>query len=332
MQIKHKLRNKELIHEIIEGNPKLDDDKEALCPDCGEATMESKEGGYQTCTACDWAEEDVDDLLDLDELVEKGVITKPEETDELIRLPAKGEEGKHKGHKIRWITVSAEKGIRGIYCITCKKIITYVFEKAKGWTMAKAKKWMKDNGKQVQATVEMCIVREADSKEALDEDLLATMLDLDYENRKVADALNDEDITKEEPKQTDREQGIMKELFDRTTEQLNRVEEELKSLKEGRVLSAKNRKLIQDALVGMEAAIPPLKTLLVATEPPQREEFELEVDKVDNKGKDVKDDPDMVDVDPDKLTGIIQEALKNNIDKIGEEIEKKIAKAKGKVG
>ncbi len=475
---------KKEIEKYIEIEDKKDD--KAVCPDCGEATMESKEGGYQTCTACEWVEENVDKtdnsadsfgflkakgegiytLEDGEEIEmgEKGVITKPEETDELIRLPAKGEEGKHKEHKIRWITVSAEKGIRGIYCIDCKKIITYVFEKAKGWTMAKAKAWMKDNEKQVEATIGICVKADTDF-EGMQE-----LLDRDEENRKIADVLNDKDILEleeksvipfkdtgiasegapwngpkevrdaevsdlkvmccwydsenadikgayklphhqasghkavwrgtaaamaallgarggvnvpsgdrrgiynhlvktyklfdkeppefkeyselefrdfgnweiqgnwndtlealKEDKPTEREQQIMRELFDRLTEQFNRVEEELKSLKEGRVLSAKNRKLIQDALVGMEAAIPPLNTLLTATEPPNREAFELDIDKVDNGGKDVKDNPDTVDIDPDKLAGIIQEVLKNNIDKIGEEIEKRISKMKGKV-
>jgi len=75
---------------------------------------------------------------------------KIEETEEYIRIPVKGEEGKHKGHKIRWITVSAKEGIRGIYCIDCKKIITFVFDKKKGWTLEKAKRWMREHGKDIE--------------------------------------------------------------------------------------------------------------------------------------------------------------------------------------
>ena len=74
--------------------------------------------------------EDISEDTWLDGELVEGVVLKPEETDEFIRLPVKGESGKHKGHKIRWITVSAKQGIRGIYCITCKKIITYVFDKS----------------------------------------------------------------------------------------------------------------------------------------------------------------------------------------------------------
>ena len=77
------------------------------------------------------------------------VVTKPEENDEYIRIPAKGEEGKHKDHKIRWIEVSRKEGIKGIYCIDCKLIITFVFLKDHGWTMAKAKKWMEEHDKAI---------------------------------------------------------------------------------------------------------------------------------------------------------------------------------------
>jgi len=553
------------VYEEIEDDWPLID---KICPECGELVMENREDGF-TCTSCEWDGEP--------DLILKRAISKIEETDEYIRIPAKGEEGKHKGHKIRWITVSAKEGIRGIYCIDCKKIITFVFMKDKGWTRAKALKWMADHGKLISEVVERwneimppekdndvwefleelielalageytppdkelegkivdgefiklkqttikglnklkekgyispqqfedailgtvkideydtgttkIRIRERDLyfnedglldgtgsgcdesgkgevieledgkdqpidkgvipfrdtgkadegapwngpkevREAEVSDLKVMCCWFDSENPdlkgayklphhqasghkavwraaaaamavlfgarggvnvpssdrrgiynhlvktyklfdkeppefreylpeelvcidiwvkdttvyKEAMKINDDKMPSwwdtiralQEPEQTDREQGIMKELFDRLTEQLNKVEEKLKSLKEGRVLSAKNRKLIQDALAGMEAAVPPLKTLLTATEPPQREEFELEVDKdskVDNGGKDVKDNPNMVDVDPDKLTGIIQEALKNNIDKIGEEIEKRISKMRGKVG
>lgn len=70
--------------------------------------------------------------------------TKPEETENYIRIPVPGEEDKHKEHKIRWITVSEPKGIRGIYCIDCKKIITYVFDKDK-WSMEEAQRWVDEH-------------------------------------------------------------------------------------------------------------------------------------------------------------------------------------------
>lgn len=70
---------------------------------------------------------------------------KIEETEDSIRIPVSGESGKHGDHKVRWITVSPKEGIKGLYCVDCKKIITYVFDKEKGWTVEKAKQWVKEH-------------------------------------------------------------------------------------------------------------------------------------------------------------------------------------------
>lgn len=73
-----------------------------------------------------------------------GAVQKPEETDNTIRIPVPGEAGKHEGHKIRYITVSDEKGIKGLYCIDDKKVITYVFNKDK-WNMERARAWVDEH-------------------------------------------------------------------------------------------------------------------------------------------------------------------------------------------
>jgi len=72
------------------------------------------------------------------------LITKPEETDETIRIPVPGEEGKHSGHRIRTITIDDKKGIKALYCGECKKIITYLFDKDK-WTMERARAWVREH-------------------------------------------------------------------------------------------------------------------------------------------------------------------------------------------
>ena len=70
-----------------------------------------------------------------------------QESDKNIRIPAKGEAGKHTGHEVRTVVVSASKGIKGLYCIEDKNIITYISAKNKGWTVAKTKKWMSEHNK-----------------------------------------------------------------------------------------------------------------------------------------------------------------------------------------
>jgi len=78
-----------------------------------------------------------------------GLLTRPEETENYIRIPVPGEEGKHRGHRIRTITLSEREGIKALYCVDCKVITTYLFAKEKGWTMEKAKQWVKDHLKKI---------------------------------------------------------------------------------------------------------------------------------------------------------------------------------------
>ncbi|MFC1709482.1 XkdF-like putative serine protease domain-containing protein [Candidatus Omnitrophota bacterium] len=75
----------------------------------------------------------------------------PEENDKNIRIPVAGEEGKHTGHKIRTIVISASEGIKALYCVTDKKNITYIFAKNKDWTMSKAKDWVEAHTKSLKS-------------------------------------------------------------------------------------------------------------------------------------------------------------------------------------
>ncbi|KKN28569.1 hypothetical protein LCGC14_0852990 [marine sediment metagenome] len=76
-------------------------------------------------------------------------VTKPEETDDQIRIPVKAEEGKHKDHPIRHITIDSKKGIKALYCIDDKVIITYLFDKDndENWTLASAQEWVDEHAK-----------------------------------------------------------------------------------------------------------------------------------------------------------------------------------------
>ncbi len=93
----------------------------------------------------------MDDVLGDKEIIpEIGIIvpnlvTKPEETDEFIRIPV--DTGNHEGHRIRTITISDSEGIKAIYCGTDKVVMTYLFAKDHDWTMAKARAWIKEHAK-----------------------------------------------------------------------------------------------------------------------------------------------------------------------------------------
>ncbi len=66
-------------------------------------------------------------------------ITKPEETDEFIRIPVRTCE------VTATIDISKKEGISALYCGKEKQVRTYLFRKDKGWTMDKAKAWVKEH-------------------------------------------------------------------------------------------------------------------------------------------------------------------------------------------
>lgn len=431
------MTEEEILSEII----KAEQITEEVCPKCEGSCARDSEGYY--CEHCEWVEHDEPEKNPIPIL--KRLITKPEEIGDNIYIPAKGQEGKHRGHKIRWITVSAKKGIRGIYCIDDKIIITYVFDKKKGWTVAKALKWMKDNGKEVETTINLCSEDEPNFQAIQD------LLDLDDENREFAETIEKDGDNNEETIEVDDDQELIDEQFEKRKDgkvkpleeligkrpdlqgnpsvwdvidaidvkinigiiphrnwvcdlypvkypngncvvcireretryflypytyddgeiefgeateleqtykpkrevpeeaktdelinQMGKLTDEIKSLKEGRVLSEKNRKLILNVLVAMEAVMPPLRSLLTATEPPKRDDFELvegdpdlyEIDgNTEGNGDDNvnNEDTKKLEIDTEQLTAIVQGVFKNNLEKIGEMVADRIAKAKGKV-
>jgi len=63
----------------------------------------------------------------------------PEETDKYIRIPVASCD------ITATIVISKDEGIKALYCGKDKKVATYLFQKNKGWTMAKAKKWVKEH-------------------------------------------------------------------------------------------------------------------------------------------------------------------------------------------
>src|SRR3990167_1532441 len=110
--------------------------------------------------------------------------TKPEETDEFIRIPV--DRGNHEGHRIRNIVISDKEGIKAIYCGTDKVVMTYLFLKAKGWDMEKARAWVKEHeGKSLN------IEHDISQQEIMDEiDYLGILIKNAGMNNEVADSLN----------------------------------------------------------------------------------------------------------------------------------------------
>jgi len=76
------------------------------------------------------------------------IITRPEETDEWIRIPVA------ECDVTATIDISKKEGIKALYCGEEKKVRTYMFDKRDpyNWTMAKAKKWVEEHKEPKQET------------------------------------------------------------------------------------------------------------------------------------------------------------------------------------
>ena len=69
-------------------------------------------------------------------------ITTPEETENYIHIPVR------ECKITATIDISPKQGIKALYCGKEKEIATYLFAKDKGWTMEKAKAWVKEHSKE----------------------------------------------------------------------------------------------------------------------------------------------------------------------------------------
>jgi len=89
-------------------------------------------------------------------------ITKPEETDEFIRIPVRSCE------VTATIDISKKEGISALYCGKEKQVRTYLFRKDHDWTMAKAKAWVKEHeGKSAHEISQEEIIDELDYLDSL---------------------------------------------------------------------------------------------------------------------------------------------------------------------
>lgn len=76
----------------------------------------------------------------------------PEITKSFIKLPAHNQQ---KGDKIVTITVSKSKGIKALYSVNRKVILTLLFDlnKRYGWTMKRAREWKQSHMSVIEATL-----------------------------------------------------------------------------------------------------------------------------------------------------------------------------------
>lgn len=114
--------------------------------------------------------------------------------------------------------------------------------------MEKAKKWMEDHGKEICGMLEHLQISSVESIQRF------CLL--------MIDEKHDDNLPKEEPKEPKTEKLIQR---------LEILADEIKDLKEGRVLSGKNLKLVKDCREQIRVVEELLDKLISATEPPKEE-------------------------------------------------------------
>jgi len=121
-------------------------------PSCPAALVEAYESGEIKTKSLkedvEYVIDKADEVAPVEDAAEDDIVTKPETTEKYHRIPI----GKCAGD-MRTVTVSKKDGIKGLYCLDSKKITTYLFDVEK-WTMAEAKKWIKDHNKEFDGIAE----------------------------------------------------------------------------------------------------------------------------------------------------------------------------------
>ncbi len=250
----------------------------------------------------DEEEKDSDDLNDK----EKEVVLKPEETDDYIRIPVRD------CKVTATITISADQGIKALYCGKIKKIRTYLFAKAKGWTMAKAKKWVADHGKEYD---------DIDIK------------DFEIEKEK-SELVNDDTHKPDEKKEPDKGFNLdeIYEIVKKNKELIKALEEMTAELKAGAVLNRKNKtdltnaqQLIQNVLDSAETAKPAEEGKEAdGLEIEDDRELEIEEKEEQEQKDDTEEKEETFDIDKKELVKIIHSTLEEQLNKSAENISKNL--------
>jgi HK97 family phage prohead protease len=191
---------------------------------------------------------DANEIFFEDEVTEKdlegSLETKPQPIKgDYYHVPAPGQEGKHSGHKIRTIAISAKKGIKGHYCIQDKTLTGYLFDKKK-WTLDEAKAWVKAHSK----GLEMEDINMDELMKAIDGMLKTYFADFKKEVEVKMDGLEARvaeilDVSTEKEVQKTEEEKAVKEAEEKAVQEAKEKEEKEATEYILKVLSESNDRL-----------------------------------------------------------------------------------------
>jgi len=162
-------------------------------------------------------------------------VLKPEETEDKIHIPVR-DKGDFVNDSFRTIDISKDEGIRAVIGKLKSDpagptvVQKYIFDKSKGWTMDKAKKWVEEHKKRADYIEN--VINESR------ENLIGRLLES-----------NKNHIAEIHRGQDDRRAN------DALAKEVKELQEAFAALKEGRVISTKNLKLLKDARDALTAVI-----------------------------------------------------------------------------
>jgi len=226
----------------------------------------------------EYSEEEIAELeKQLDELLKdkpENAVTKPEETETHIHIPVRDADGFVKD-SFRTIDISKKQGIQAVIGKLKSdpdgptKIQKYIFDKSKGWTMEKAKKWVEEHRKGIEYLLGLTDELEAPEAREI-----------------VSEAVTDE---------------------------IKRLSGEIADLKEGRVLSRKNRELIRQCIEKMTEGVAALKKLHDAAEPARDDGKGAESPKPESR-QGGENFWEKLLQEPDKFKSILSSAMRSAVD------------------
>lgn len=269
------------------------------CIDCGHKMTSEKHCRDIKCPKCGGTMRRVERPGPGQDSINEGdeVSTKPEETETMIRIPVR------KCEITATIDISKDEGIKALYCGKIKKVATYIFLKAKGWTMEKAKKWVEEHEKEKSTET---------SNECND----------DKEERKSYNANEIYEIVLEN-------RELKEELIN-----LKESIEELE-LKVGAVLNRKNKQNLKDAQgliqVVLDSAEPAEESSMENDEDLEKDGdvIEVEDDPEDDELKDEAGDEDNIEVDDELISEVVNERMDYLLGKVKRKSDTKENNEKG---
>lgn len=252
---------------------------------------------------------------EIEEMFSDEFVTKPEETEDYIRIPVR------ECKITATITISADQGIKALYCGKIKKIATYLFAKAKGWDLKKAQAWVKDHGKDIK--IEDYIDKEESDDTHQSEET--------QEKEEPGKGISLEEATKEEKL---KEIGLfdINELYEIVKENkklIKALEEITAELKAGAVLNRKNKDNLRKIKALADEVLESAETAEPAEEGKEVDGLEIEEDKkldiVEEKvAEPAEEKEETFDISADEIKGIVEQVLNEQTDKIAKNLRQDV--------